>query len=130
MMRVSDERREELKAHALRRIQESRENDARKGLLAGFVGRRLKLAPAQQREFERLLDTEPYRGAKNMITPWEERGVVRGERTILERQLQRRFGPLKPEIRERLARLPAERLEELADAILDAKSLKELGLDD
>jgi len=125
-MRVGDERRAELKAQALRRIQESRENDARKGLLAGFVDRRLKLDPAQQREFERLLDTEPYRGAKNMINPWEERG----ERKILERQLQRRFGPLNPEIRERLAHLPVERLEELADAILDAKSLKELGLED
>jgi hypothetical protein len=40
------------------------------------------------------------------------------------------IGPLNPEIRERLGRLPAERLGESADAVLDAKSLKELGLED
>jgi len=130
MMRVPDERRVELKGHALRRIQESDENEARKHLLAGFVDRRLKLDPVQQREFERLLETEPYRGVKIMTTPWHERGREEGERRILERLLQKRFGPLNSELRKRLTSVPADRLEELADAILDAKSLKELGLED
>jgi hypothetical protein len=61
-----------------------------------------------------------------MTTPWHEQGM----RKILERLLQRRFGPLSDKARERLATLPAERLEELAEAMLDATSLKELGLED
>jgi hypothetical protein len=90
------------------------------------VERHLELTPAQQREFERLLETEPYRGANMMTTPWHERGA----RAILERQLKKRFGPLTDKVRERLAALRVEELEKLADAVLDAKSLKELGLDD
>jgi hypothetical protein len=126
MMDVSDERRAELKAHALQRIQDSSENEGRKYLLAEVVNTYLKLDAAQQREFEELLDMEPYRGARMLATSWHEQGA----RKILERLLQRRFGPLSDEVRERLASLPAERLEELADAILEAKSLKELGLED
>lgn len=134
MMRVSDERRAELKALALHRIFDSGENDARKGLLAGFVEKYLQLDPTQQREFERLLDTEPYRGVKAMTTPWHERGreqgILEGEKKILYIQLERRFGALDRIVRERLDALPPDRIEALGAAVLDAKSLKELGLED
>jgi hypothetical protein len=126
MMRVPKERRLELVMHDLRRVAESSENDFRKRLLAGFVAKYRKLDKAQEQEFKRLLETEVYRGVKAMTTTWHEQG----ERKILERQLRRRFGPLSDRARERLAAMPEERLEELADGILDGKSLKELGLED
>jgi hypothetical protein len=134
MMRVTEERRAELKAQALLRIRDSGENDARKGLLAAFVEKYLKLNEAQQREFERLLDTEPYRGVNAMMTPWHERGreqgIREGEKKVLAILLERRFGALSRDVRERLEALPPERLEALSAAILDAKSLRELGLED
>jgi hypothetical protein len=134
MMRVPDERRVELKGHALRRIQESGENDARKHLLAGFVDKYLKLDPAQQREFERLLDTEPYREVKVMATTWFEKGVEKGRldgwRELLREQLEELFGQLSPTARERLFSLPADRLAQVGRALVKAKSLKELGLED
>ncbi|HKI33829.1 MAG TPA: DUF4351 domain-containing protein [Gemmataceae bacterium] len=126
MMRVPKERRLELVMHDLQRVAESRENDVRRNLLAGFVAKYRNLDEAQEQEFKRILETEQFRGVKVMTTTWHEQG----ERKILERQLQKRFGPLSDKVRERLAALSAERLEELAEAILDAKSLKDLGLED
>jgi hypothetical protein len=135
MMSVSDERRAELKALALRRIGDSGENDARKRLLAEFVNEYLELDASQQQEFQRLLDTEQYRGVNAMtFTWWHEKGrtegILEGERKLVRSLLERRFGPLSPEVRERLDALPAERIEALGVALLDAKSLKELGLED
>jgi hypothetical protein len=48
----------------------------------------------------------------------------------LLRQLNKRFGPLAPEVRDRVKAATAEQLEHLMDAVIDAKSLKELGLQD
>jgi Domain of unknown function (DUF4351) len=126
MMRVPKERRLGLVMQDLQRVAQSGENDFRKRLLAEFVTKYRQLDEAQEQEYKRLLETEPYRGVKAMTTTWHEQG----ERKILERQLQRRFGPLSDRVRERLAVMQEERLEELADDILDGKSLKELGLED
>ena len=59
-----------------------------------------------------------------------EQGIERGQRTLLERQLTRRFGPLSETVRQRLASWPAERLTQLSDTLFEAASLQELGLED
>ena len=58
-----------------------------------------------------------------------QQGLQQGERRVLQKQLEVRFGPLNLHAEERLKSLSAERLEELALRILDARSLKELGLE-
>ena len=65
-----------------------------------------------------------------MSTTWFEEGVEEGLRRVLLRLLNKRFGPLSPIVLERVKDATEVRLEELTDAILDAKSLKELGLED
>ena len=60
----------------------------------------------------------------------EARGLEQGQRKILALQLEERFGPLRPEVQERLESLSAEQLTELARGLLRAKSLQELGLAD
>ncbi len=57
-------------------------------------------------------------------------GFVKGQLNVLQRQLERRFGSLSPAVLEKLATWPAERLPELADQLLTAKSLRELGLEE
>jgi hypothetical protein len=99
-------------------------------LLTECVEKYLELNEEQQREFERLLATDPYREARTVATTSFEKGEVQGQRRVLQRQLAKRFGPLSEQVRARLDALSAERLEELALAVLDAKSLKELGLED
>ncbi len=50
-------------------------------------------------------------------------GRVDGERTVLERQLRRRFGPLSPAVADRLRKAPVADLEAWAESLLDARSL-------
>jgi hypothetical protein len=59
-----------------------------------------------------------------------EKGVQQGQRTLLERLLEARFGALGPSARERFDSLSSQQLEQLALALLNARSLRELGLED
>jgi hypothetical protein len=58
-----------------------------------------------------------------------DEGVEKGQRRLLRIQLEKRFGPLSPTAQQRLDGWPAERLEELSVALLDAPSLEALGLE-
>ena len=55
-----------------------------------------------------------------------EQGRVEGERAILERLLQRRFGLLSPEVAERLGQASATDLETWAEKMLDAPTLDDV----
>jgi hypothetical protein len=59
-----------------------------------------------------------------------EQGEMRGQRRVLRIQLEKRFGPLTPAVQQRLEEWPPERLPELAEAVLEASSLRELGLEE
>jgi hypothetical protein len=55
-----------------------------------------------------------------------EKGRQEGERTIILRQISRRFGKVPPAIRKRIEALPPAGLEKMAVHLLDAPSLDEL----
>ncbi len=134
LMNVPAEQRAALKARAYQRVRASRENEYRRFLLAEVVEAYLPLEGPHLAEFEQLLRSKKYKGARKMyestIDQIEARGSERGQRKLLTRQLQKRFGRLSAAVKARLAAWPAERLEELGDALLTAKSLQELGLED
>jgi hypothetical protein len=134
LMRVPEERHAELRAFALQRIGSSQENDVRKVLLANCVEEYLDLNEEQQREFERLLTTEPYREVRTMgITTFDKgkaEGLTDGLRLLIFIQLEERFGSINFQTRERVEGLPADQLKVLGKRILNARSLKELGLED
>ncbi len=79
-----------------------------------------------------------------IVTSWMEEGIAKGRqeglqegqqeaaRRLVLRQLTRRFGDLEPGLRERVAGLPTDRLEELGEALLAFESADELSawLDD
>lgn len=126
MMRVPEERRLGLVAQGLQRVAASGENEYRKALLADFIGSYRQLDEAQEQEFQRLLESESYRGVRAMMTVWHEEYA----RKIVERLLQKRFGRLSEEARKRLTKMSTDELETLADGLVEGKSLKELGLED
>jgi hypothetical protein len=126
LMRVPPGRRAELQAEALQRVAESRENDYRKYLVAECIEAYLGLDEAGWEQYQQLLITNPrYEGVRAMGQTTYERG----QRHLLEKQLEQRFGPLTPATRQRLEALSADELEALAVAILTAQSLRELGLE-
>jgi len=57
-----------------------------------------------------------------------ERGKVEGQRELLRKQLEARFGPLPPAVAARLQESPSDRLTDLGCALLSAASIEELGL--
>jgi hypothetical protein len=134
LMRVPEERRAELRAFALQRIGSSQENDVRKILLSGCVEQYLELNEEQQREFERLLTTEPYREVRNMgITTFDKgktEGIAIGLRISILLLLERRFGSVSYQVRERVEAWPVDQLTDLFNRCYEARSLKELGLED
>ena len=59
----------------------------------------------------------------------EQRGREEGRQSkinLLQRMLEKRFGPLPAWAREKLAFLPVSKLEDLGDRLLDARSLDDL----
>ena len=77
-----------------------------------------------------------------MNTTWYEKGLEKGleqglekgreqeRRAVLRDLVEEKFGPLSPQVQERLQQLAADRLVGLAKAVLRAQSLRELGLEE
>jgi Domain of unknown function (DUF4351) len=57
-------------------------------------------------------------------------GLIQGQRTMLEKQPEIRFGSLSRCAQQHLESLSPEGLEALSMALLNARSLQELGLED
>jgi hypothetical protein len=130
LMRASREQRVRLGADALLRMAvECKENDFRKYLLTECIEAYLNLDEEQQREFDQLKQTEPYKEIQPMMTTTFEKGMVQGQRKTLRAQLEHRFGPLSPAVLEKLESLSPDRLAELQLAVLTAPSLKALELE-
>jgi hypothetical protein len=130
LMRVPRARRVEVHAEALRRLAEARENEYRRYLLLDCLEAYATLDEAQAQELEALLRTERYQEAQAMPMTSFEKGLEQGQRRMLQKLLEARFGSLSTEVRQRLDSLSPEQLEALALELLEAGSLQELGLED
>jgi hypothetical protein len=138
LMRIPSERKAWLKAEALRRLVGSSESDQRRFLLTECVQAYLPLEGPQREEYEQLLVSKPYEGVmKTEMTTFEkgealgrQKGMDQGLRRMLQMLLENRFGPLTPVVRQRLDAVPSNKLEELGQALLHGKSLREMGLED
>ncbi len=134
LMRKPPERAAWVVGEELRRIAEAPLPDQQRFLLAECVQAYMDLNEEQRREYEQLVAGEPYKGVQAMGKTWFEDGFEKGQeegrRRMLRRQLEKRFGPLPSVAQQRLTEWPAEQLEPLVTAVLEAKSLKEMGLED
>ena len=114
------------------RIARSGENDYRRYLLAECLEAYADLDDAQKERLHGLLSTEPYREVQPlMITTYErgiERGIEQGERQAALRQLEAKFGPVSPEVKQRVEALSPEALARLQLELLKAQTLEEIGL--
>jgi hypothetical protein len=138
LMKAPRFRRAWLRSEALRRlVVECKENPKRQELLLECVEAYAELDEEQQRVYEELLQTERYKEVTPMLTTTYEKGIAkgleqgeeRGQRRLIRRQLESRFGPLSEFVLQKLNLWPAERLDDLGIAAINAKSLQELGLE-
>jgi hypothetical protein len=134
LMRVPPERRAELHAEALKRIALSGENDWRRFLLAECVEAYSKLGDAERQRLQALLTTEQYQQVRPFMITTYERGKIEGRieerRELAWFQLEAKFGPLSPEIKQRVEALSPEQLRQLLLDFAKGQSLKELHLED
>ena len=131
LMRLPEERRLELGEQAWRRV-ESEPDDYRKYLLRECIASYLPRNDGESRDFEERLLHADDPGEQTMTVHMFDRirqeGEQKGRRESLLRVLEKRFGPLPDGVRQRLATVPAERLNDLLDAAVTAPSLSEVGL--
>jgi hypothetical protein len=130
LMRVPAERRAELHAEALKRIALSGENDWRRFLLAECVEAYSDLDEAQRQRLQALLTTEPYQELRPLMITTYERGRIEERREMALMQLEVKFGPLSPEVKQRVDALSPEQLRQLLVDLVKSQSLKDLGLED
>jgi hypothetical protein len=97
-----------------------------------------ELDDEKQRVYEEMLKMERYKEIPPMqMTTYEKgqaEGFAMGEEQTRRRTarllLERKFGPLSESVVLRLEAWPADRLEDLLLAVVDAKSLRDMGLAD
>jgi hypothetical protein len=129
LMELPTADRARIKAEGLARIVCSQVNSAKKHLLGECFNNYLVLKPAEIAEFQRLQALQPPE-VREMVDSFEISGRFKEKHDIARRLVEKKFGPLSPEVVYRLQTTPVERLDEIILEILTAQSLKELGLTD
>ena len=98
--------------------------------MAGFFYAGLNDNELNQMQLKYLKDKPNMAGFAQhfsfVVQHFRQEGLQEGERTVLERLLQRRFGTLSPEITEKLSVASSVDLENWAENVLDAKTLDEV----
>jgi hypothetical protein len=129
LMKVPPERQAELHAEALKRIDCCRENDWKRFLLTECVAAYSRLDEAQRQQLQVLLTNKQYQEVGPFIITTYERGRIEGRRETALLQLEAKFGPLSPEVTQRVEALSSEQLRQVLLDLVKAQSLKELNLE-
>ena len=77
-----------------------------------------------------LLATEPYQEARPLMLTTYERGIIEGRREVALLLLEAKFGPLSPEVKQKVQGFTSEQLIQLAIDIIKGKAFQELRLAD
>jgi len=135
LMHCPEDQRIQLTTEAVQRLGRSPENEYRRTLLSECIAAYAPLDESQKAEVTAVLVTseEGKAMATTIFDHWirkgEEKGRTEGARHSLRVLLQEKFGPLSPEILERLNGMSREALDQLFLAAIRATSLRELGLE-
>lgn len=115
------------KFESLRRTARCEVDDARKLLLGNVIERYLRLTEGEQADMEALIAGTGAQEVEEMISVYEERGIIKGKREMVLRQMSRKFGSLPQTVVERIRRIEEEEpLDLLSDRILTATTLEDM----
>ena len=131
-MQIATEDRPHVKAQCARMIATLRLNPAKTRLIAVFMNSYLRLNPAELIVYNQDMQNiapEEKQFILEIENEWtrmgKAEGQVEGRIATVTRLLRRRFGSVPKEIEAEILNLSLERLDELADALLDFKSLSD-----
>src|SRR5439155_932255 len=128
-MRIAPEDRPRVKLECLRILATLRLDPARLTLVRTFVDAYLNLNEREMRVYDdelKTIDPPEREAVMQIVNEWEARGMQRASVAIILRLLGRRFGTVPAEMEARLRELPAEKLETLAEDLLDFTALADL----
>ena len=115
--------RPKVKAQVMRMVSTMRLTPEKMGLIVAFVESYLDLTAKEMvafgRELDNILNAKEKRNVMELMTSWERKGRAEGELALIKRLLKRRIGAVDPAIEKKLGRLTLQRLESLAEALLD-----------
>jgi hypothetical protein len=129
-MKIDPADRPRVKVECLRMIANLKLDKARTFQLSGFIDNYLRLNPVEKKQFQVEVDKiklpKEREEVMEITTSWMEEGIIKGERALTIRLLTKKVGNLSPELLARVSGLSIERVEALAEALLDFKQVGDL----
>ena len=131
-MNVPPAERARIKCESEWKIEQAKLDTKHKQLLLETVHSFTVLDEQQQQDYEALLKSPQFRKLKAMqktiFDEAREMGALEGERSLLLRLLESKFGEVPDRLRNKVSRLDAAKITRLATDVLRAERLSELKL--
>jgi hypothetical protein len=129
-MEIEPADRPRVKVECLRMIANLKLDKARTFLISGFIDNYLRLSPIEEQQFRVEVDkiklpTE-RENVMEITTSWMEQGQESATRGLVIKLLTRKLGNLSPELLSRVSGLNLDRVEALAEDLLDFASTGDL----
>jgi hypothetical protein len=106
-------------------------DEARKALLLNVIETYLKLNETDEEEFRRMMGQGELQEVKQMLTVYEERGIIQGKREDVLHLLRLKFGDVPEGVVKKIEAMESKaELLTLLERVLTADSLKEMGLEE
>jgi hypothetical protein len=87
------------------------------------------LSQAEEEEFRRLIRQEELQEVTQMLTIYEERGIIKSKRDALLKQLRFKFGDVPEAVSAKVQSVDMEaELDTLLERVLQANTLADMGL--
>ncbi len=119
------------KIASLQRIIHSPVDEARQVLLTNVIETYLTLNGEEQAEFERLVSQSDEPEVREMVSIYEERGVIKGAQNMLLKQMRKKFGELPEQIEIKMRGITDEaELERLGERFVTADTLADMKLEE
>jgi predicted transposase/invertase (TIGR01784 family) len=128
-MKIAKRDRPKVKAECLRLLVTLKLDLAKTRLISKFVDTYLRLNDREEKTFQTELDkigTTQKEAIMQVTTSWEEKGIEKGQRSLILRQLNRQVGSLPDGMQAQVQALALNQLEALSEALLDFSSLNDL----
>jgi Domain of unknown function (DUF4351)/Putative transposase, YhgA-like len=128
-MEFKPEDRPKVKLECLRMLATLKLDPARIELISGFVDTYLRLNDREEQSLQTelkqagLVEEEKV---MEIVTSWMEKGIETGEKGLVIRLLNRCFGSISNDLQQQINGLSIQKIEQLADSLLDFKSETDL----
>jgi predicted transposase/invertase (TIGR01784 family) len=128
-MKIAKRDRPKVKAECLRLLVTLKLDPAKTRLISKFVDTYLRLSNKEEETFQTELDkigVAQKEAIMQVTTSWEETGIEKGQRSLLNLLLEQKFGQLPDAISGRISSLSPDKLSALAIALLNFISISDL----